>query len=90
MKKKSGKKAEMEANAAKSEIVAEEKAVLDWIENVKFKRRRFGGVDEADVWRKIEELNRLYEKLLIADRAKYTVVIRSLQKASEDGSEANE
>ena len=44
--------------------------IKDWLENVKFKRKLVGGVDEQDVWAKINELNNLYEKLLIAERAK--------------------
>ena len=41
-----------------------------WLKRVKFKKRLFGGVDEADVWRKIEELNALYEKLLLLERGR--------------------
>lgn len=40
--------------------------ILDWLNSVKFKRGFFGGLDEIDVWKKIRELNSLYEKLLIA------------------------
>lgn len=46
----------------------EQKAIYDYLNNVRFKRKLFGGLDEADVWKKIEELNRLYEKALLADR----------------------
>lgn len=40
--------------------------IKQWLQAVKFKKARFGGVDEADVWKKIDELNSLYEKALIA------------------------
>ncbi len=40
--------------------------IRQWLQSVKFKRTRFGGVDEADVWKKLDELNSLYEKALIA------------------------
>lgn len=43
--------------------------IREWLNSVSFKKRRFGGVDEADVWKKIGKLNALYEKLLIAERA---------------------
>ena len=56
---------------APPDIGAEESAVLTWVNGVKFKKKRFGGVDETDVWRKIGELNRLYEKLLIAERSRF-------------------
>ena len=52
-------------------IRAEEAAVLEWIKTVKFKKVMFGGVDEKDVWKKIDELNGLYEKLIIAVRAEH-------------------
>lgn len=44
--------------------------IAAWLKRVKFKKRLFGGVDEADVWRKIEELNALYEKLLLLERGR--------------------
>lgn len=40
--------------------------IKQWLQSVSFKRAKFGGVDEADVWKKIDELNSLYEKALIA------------------------
>ncbi|MBR3423473.1 MAG: hypothetical protein IKG80_03175 [Clostridia bacterium] len=65
-------------------VGVEEKAVLDWIGGVSFKRKRFGGVDETDVWRKIGELNRLYEKLLIAERARSSGIGPSDDKSGEE------
>ncbi len=52
------------------DISAEENTILEWINSIKFKKRLFGGIDESDVWKKIDELNTLYEKLLIAERSK--------------------
>ena len=40
--------------------------IKEWLSSVSFKKAGFGGVDEADVWKKIDELNSLYEKALIA------------------------
>ena len=40
--------------------------IREWLSSVSFKKAGFGGVDEADVWKKIDELNSLYEKALIA------------------------
>ena len=56
---------------SKSESVSDKaqlRQISDWLQTVKFKRKLFGGVDEADVWKKIEELNALYEKMLYAER----------------------
>lgn len=33
-----------------------------WLENVKFRKQLIGGVNEADLWKKINELNRLYQQ----------------------------
>lgn len=47
----------------------EQKEYLDeiaqWLKSVKFRRKAFGGVDETDVWKKIDELNRMYEKVFL-------------------------
>ncbi|MGX7105912.1 hypothetical protein [Globicatella sanguinis] len=32
------------------------------MENVKFRKQLMGGVNEADLWKKINELNRLYQQ----------------------------
>ena len=40
--------------------------IKELLDSVSFKKTKFGGVDEVDVWKKIDELNRLYEKALIA------------------------
>lgn len=55
----------------------EHQQILDWLRSVRF-RRSFGGVEEADVWRKIDQLNSLYEKLLLAERARYEQRIAQL------------
>lgn len=49
----------------------EQQEIVDWLRTVKFKRRFFGGVNEAEVWRKIDELNRLYEKALLVERSRH-------------------
>ena len=48
------------------------KEIREWLSSVSFKKAKFGGVDEADVWKKIDELNSLYEKALIAALAEKT------------------
>lgn len=61
---------ENKTNETPAYISEEHKEITEWLKSVKFKKKSFGGIDEADVWKKIEELNTLYEKLLIAERAK--------------------
>ena len=76
-------------------IGAGNKAVNDWLHEVRFKKKRFGGLDEADVWKKIGELNRLYEKMLIAERTRYHLLLQSSQsdpqtELQQDGGSSNE
>ena len=61
---------------------AEEQAVIDYLKTVKFKKR-IGGVDEADVWKKIGEINALYEKLLVAQKAGYEAALAALRGGSD-------
>ncbi|MCF0123442.1 MAG: hypothetical protein HUJ67_04960 [Ruminiclostridium sp.] len=56
-------------------LPGEKAAISAWLEQVRFKRRLFGGVDEADVWKKLQELNELYEAALLAERARYDALL---------------
>lgn len=49
--------------------------IAEWLSQVHFRRRAFGGVDEADVWRKFEDLNARYERALVAERARYDALL---------------
>lgn len=50
--------------------------IVRWIKKLKFKKKLIGGVDEADVLKKIEELNSLYEKALLNERTRYDVLMK--------------
>ncbi len=50
-------------------------SVAAWLKTVKFKKRLLGGVDEADVWKKIGELNALYEAALDAEHARCDAMV---------------
>ena len=50
--------------------------ILKWIKNLKFKKKYFGGIDEVDVLKKIEELNSLYETALLNERARYEALLQ--------------
>lgn len=53
----------------------EQKRVITWLRKVRFKKRIFGGVSERDVWKKIAELNSMYDLALIAERARYDTLL---------------
>lgn len=48
-----------------------EEWIKDWFSKTKFKRKFLGGIDEADVWRKLKELDELYEEALRHERVRY-------------------
>ena len=66
----------MQSRPAQAPLNYEQKLIREWLEGVRFKPKRFGGVDEADVWRKIAELNDRYEAALAAERARYDALLR--------------
>lgn len=54
--------------------------IQEWLKTVKFKRRLFGGVSEVDVWKKIDELNALYERALLKERARLIATLRTQEE----------
>ena len=55
----------------------EQKRIMAWLKKVRFRRQLFGGVSERDVWKKIEELNNMYNLALIAERARYDALLQA-------------
>lgn len=53
----------------------EQERIREWLKQVRFKKNIMGGVNEADVWKKISELNALYEAALSAERARYDAML---------------
>lgn len=49
--------------------------IRDWLKKVRFKKYLFGGVREADVWKKFGELNTMYEAAISAERARYDALL---------------
>lgn len=53
----------------------EQARIQEWLKKARFRKVVLGGVDEADVWKKIGELNALYEAALSAERARYDALL---------------
>lgn len=53
----------------------EQESLQSFLKSVHFKRKLLGGVSEADVWKKISELNSLYETALAAERTRYNALL---------------
>lgn len=45
--------------------------VAQYIKKMRFRKKLFGGLDEADVWRQIELLHHEYEAVFIAQEIKH-------------------
>lgn len=58
--------------------------IVPWLRKVRFRKCLFGGVREEDVWKKMEELNNLYEAALVAEQARYDALLAAQQKVGEE------
>ena len=63
------------AGAEESCISPEQEAIIQWFRTVKFRKNLLGGVDEAAMWKKLEELYDLYEAAIRAERTRYNVLL---------------
>lgn len=63
-----------------SSVNAEHDKLISWFQTVHFRKKMFGGIDEEDLWRKLEELNHLYESALTAERARYDALLQTQQR----------
>ena len=62
----------------------EQERMQKWLKQVRFKKTVFGGVKEADVWKKLLELNALYEAALSAERARYDALLAERTGEAQD------
>ena len=60
----------------------EQLKIMHWLKEVKFEKQLFGGVNEEDVWKKIQKLNEMYEVTLKAERIRYDVLLEEQNKIS--------
>ena len=60
----------------------EQKKIVDWLKTIRFRKKFIGGVDEQDVWAKIEQLNEMYEMALSAERARYHALLAKQRRSS--------
>ena len=58
----------------------EQEKLVRWFQTVKFRKKLIGGVDEAQLWKKLEELNQLYEAAISAERVRYDALIHDHTK----------
>lgn len=51
------------------------KEIADYLKNIKFRKKLFGGADEYDVWRKIKKLDEMYQKEIEKQKLQYEALI---------------
>ena len=49
--------------------------IADALAAMKFRKKLVGGVDEADVWRKLEDLQRIYQQVYDEQAAYYQALL---------------
>ncbi|MCF0260612.1 MAG: hypothetical protein HUJ54_12210 [Erysipelotrichaceae bacterium] len=57
--------------------------IAAFLTDVKFKKKLFGGVNEQDVWKKIDQLNELYKAELRAERARFDLLLKEQSEAAD-------
>lgn len=53
----------------------EQMKIARWLKKLKFHKVLFGGIREQEVWKRMGELNALYEAALVAERARCDALI---------------
>ena len=49
--------------------------IIDFFKKIKFRKQTIGGLDERSVWKKLEELNRLYDSAIRAEKIRRTALL---------------
>lgn len=63
-------------------VNAEHQRLKEWFRTVKFRKVMFGGVDEVLLWKKLEELDGLYDAAIRAERARYDALLADYKERS--------
>lgn len=58
--------------------------IAELLKNTRFRRRLSGGVDEYDVWKKLERLQREYAELVEAERQQAQGAVNEWRKCAAD------
>lgn len=82
-KEEFGSKSSAETDLDLGVLNLEQEEIINWLEKVKFSKQLLGGVNEQDVWKKINELNEMYEAALRAERIRYDALLEEQKKRYE-------
>lgn len=73
----------VETAAGGDMLSSQRRKIAQWIETTSFKPKLFAGVDEADVWKKLRQLNRMYEDALLAERARFDTMLEQYRSEGD-------
>lgn len=59
------------------------KEISEWLERLVFRKQFFAGVSEQDVWKKISELDIMYQEALKAERIRYETLLDHYENTGE-------
>lgn len=71
------------SEVAESQLNLELKRIGEWLETLRFRKQFIGGVSQEDVWKKIQELNAMYQEALKAERIRYDTLMEHYRKEGE-------
>lgn len=64
------------------DMTIEYRELMQWFATVKFRKSFFGGVNEAHLWKKLEELSGLLNSAMHAERTRYEAQLDIYKKAA--------
>lgn len=71
----------MEKEKNRQPLNQQQEQIISFLQNLHFRPRLFG-VDQQDVWKKIEQLNQMYEVALSQERARYDALLLERTQAA--------
>ena len=63
----------------------EQLKIARWLKKLKFHKKLFGGIPEQEVWKRMSELNAMYEVALAAERARCDALIEQIRAGAVHG-----
>ena len=66
-------------------IGPEHARIAQWLGQVRFRKKFFGGVRERDVWKKFGELDAMYSQALFAERVRYDTLLEQQRQSAFPG-----
>lgn len=84
------KQHEIFADKEKEVLNQEQLSIMNWLQSVKFRKQIFGGLNQEDVWKKIHELDEMYEAALRAERIRYDVLLERQRSSIQEEKYVND